>query len=131
MSEAIRAESITKVYETGSVKLEVLKGIDLTIKEGEGLVRTEFEVDILAKDYYRLSQYAEAKIHKFRTEFYNKIYFDQFDYLDLYIVEVEFHSVTEAENFQLPELFQSLVIKEVTNECAWTNYSLAKNGKPE
>ena len=35
MSEPIRAEGITKAYGTGSVKLEVLKGIDLTVEAAE------------------------------------------------------------------------------------------------
>lgn len=35
MSERIRAEGLTKAYGAGSVKLEVLKGIDLTIEPGE------------------------------------------------------------------------------------------------
>jgi lipoprotein-releasing system ATP-binding protein len=35
MSELIRAEGLTKVYRSGSTQLEVLKGIDLTIKTGE------------------------------------------------------------------------------------------------
>jgi lipoprotein-releasing system ATP-binding protein len=35
MSEAIRAEGVTKVYGVGSVRLEVLKGIDLTVNVGE------------------------------------------------------------------------------------------------
>ncbi len=35
MSEAIRAEGISKSYGTGSVRLEVLKGIDLSIRAGE------------------------------------------------------------------------------------------------
>lgn len=35
MSEAIRAEGIAKSYGTGSVKLEVLKGINLTIGAGD------------------------------------------------------------------------------------------------
>lgn len=35
MSERIRAEGLTKAYGTGGVKLEVLKGIDLTIEPGE------------------------------------------------------------------------------------------------
>ena len=35
MSEPIRAKGITKVYKAGSVKLEVLKGIDLTVEKKE------------------------------------------------------------------------------------------------
>jgi lipoprotein-releasing system ATP-binding protein len=35
MNEPIRAEGITKVYASGSVKVEVLKGINLTIEAGE------------------------------------------------------------------------------------------------
>ena len=35
MSERIRAEGLTKAYGTGGVRLEVLKGIDLTIEPGE------------------------------------------------------------------------------------------------
>jgi len=35
MSEPIRAKGVTKVYEVGSVKLEVLKGISLTVEKGE------------------------------------------------------------------------------------------------
>ena len=35
MSERIRAEGLTKAYGTGGIKLEVLKGIDLTIEPGE------------------------------------------------------------------------------------------------
>jgi lipoprotein-releasing system ATP-binding protein len=35
MSERIRAEGLTKAYGTGGIKLEVLRGIDLTIEPGE------------------------------------------------------------------------------------------------
>jgi lipoprotein-releasing system ATP-binding protein len=35
MSEIISAEGLTKVYRSGRTQLEVLKGIDLTIKKGE------------------------------------------------------------------------------------------------
>jgi lipoprotein-releasing system ATP-binding protein len=35
MSEMIRAEGLTKTYRSGKAKLEVLKGIDLTIEKGE------------------------------------------------------------------------------------------------
>ena len=38
MSERIRAEGLTKAYGSGSVKLEVLKGIDLTIEAGQMVV---------------------------------------------------------------------------------------------
>jgi lipoprotein-releasing system ATP-binding protein len=38
MSEPIRAEGVTKAYGSGSVRLEVLKGIDLTIESGELVV---------------------------------------------------------------------------------------------
>ncbi|MBI5116376.1 ABC transporter ATP-binding protein [Candidatus Poribacteria bacterium] len=35
MSELIRAEGLTKTYRSGKAKLEVLKGIDITIEKGE------------------------------------------------------------------------------------------------
>ncbi len=35
MSELLRAEGLTKVYRSGNVALEVLKGIDLSIESGE------------------------------------------------------------------------------------------------
>lgn len=133
----IRTDIICQYYITPNARVRRTNGDHtLTIKSGEGLVRSEVEFDILAKDYTQVSKMGLPQIIKYRTEFHGRMFLDQFVKAELsssflYILEVEFVSTSDAEVFELPELFKDLVITEVTNDPEWSNYSLAKNGMPK
>ena len=103
------------------------------IKKGSGLVREEIENEI-SKDEYK-----EAKalnfggvIKKERIKFRideNKLELDIFygKLKGLSILEVEFLSLKEAQNFKMAKLLTPYIIKEITNEPIYTNGALSKS----
>lgn len=103
------------------------------IKKGTGLVREEIENEISKEEY----QEAKALnlggiIKKERLKFIidnNRFELDIFhDKLKgLSILEVEFISLKDAQNFKMPKVLTPFVIKEITNEPIYTNGALSKS----
>ena len=128
-----KKSKILQAYVEGGEKELRVRSIDgerffLTEKIGKGLVREENEKEI-SKDefilYYNLSK--GKKLQK--TRYYYPIE-NLVAEVDIYkgskgnwgVVEVEFSSKKEAENFQVPSWFG----KEVTDNPKYKNFNLAK-----
>ena len=103
----------------------------LTVKCGEGLVRTEIEVKIDPQQYTDLKKASIGTVEKQRfvtstnpqmeiDEYFGKLY-------GLYVVEIEFANQEEAEKFVAPGWFG----REVTEDKAYKNKNLALKGFPK
>ena len=114
------------------IRLKNKKGVVkhyLTIKAGEGLTRTEVEVEITKAQFDELARTTNRKVFKTRivtTECYElDIYHGQLD--GLLTVEKEFRTIEEAERFTPPEWFG----KDITEDKRYKNKNLATHGIPE
>ena len=105
----------------------------LTVKQGQGLSRTEVEVDLSEEQFNTLWPITQnSRIEKIR---YSIPYQDRIIELDVYkgglaghcLVEVEFDSGEAASIFQLPEWFG----EDVTADERYKNKNLAQNGWPQ
>lgn len=102
--------------------------------EGGGLSRDEFEIEITADDYARLSGKADGrKICK--TRFYVPDGIGHIMEIDIFkgelsglaYMEIEFASDDEAISYTAP----AWVLKDVTNDHRYKNAALARYGFPE
>ena len=106
------------------------------IKQGTGGVREEIEEEVSRKVYKRnLKKRIGRSIKKIRYlfkvdnyEYSIDVYKKPFD--ALYIMEVEFVSITAYEHFVLPSILKAYVKKEVTEDEAYKNKNLALFGLP-
>ncbi len=104
-----------------------------TIKKGHGLEREEKEKEVSKKAYLlALKQKEGFIIYKKRVSFQYENYtleIDVFeDYLKgLYILEVEFPSVNEANKFNFPRFLQKYLIEEITQKSVFNNKALSLN----
>lgn len=110
----------------------------LTKKQGKGIQRKEYEQPISKAAYEILKELSEVGLEKNRVYIYSK---GQLDYsIDIYnnfhkkegkgnivIIEKEFDSLAEANNFQPPTWFGV----EVTDKEEYKNQSIARFGFPE
>lgn len=101
----------------------------LTVKVGEGMVRTEVEVEISKTQFYDLARTTNRKVFKTRivTEegFEMDIYSGKLD--GLVTVEKEFKTIEEAEKFIPPDWFGD----DVTEDNRYKNRNLAIHGIPK
>lgn len=113
----------------GSRKEEVT----LTIKSGKGIERTEVEIPMEIDRYDALkSQAIGHVIKKTRTTLTgikNPISIDKYNMEGnpmngMMVAEVEFDTIDEANNYQVPSLFGA----EVTEDERYKNKNLAANG---
>ena len=102
-----------------------------TIKEGEGVVRREYEEVISKEEFLEALEKKEGNIIKKRRYIVNlnnkKFEFDAFrGYLKgLNFLEVEFDSIKEANSFQIPKNIKKIIIDEVSTILHFTNKALA------
>ena len=95
----------------------------MTAKAGEGLIRTEVEVEISKKEYVALKRYSNGRnIAKKRYTTKDHFMIDVFEDKNIpNIVEVEFPNEDYANKFTPPEWFG----EEVTNNINYSNKMLA------
>ena len=114
------------------VRDEVERGQTLTVKSGSGAVRTELEWSIEAPQFEAAWAITEdRRVHKTRYRMDVGARTAEIDVfhgsLDgLVLVEVEFSSMGELEEFEPPEWFGD----EVTEDDRYANASLAVHGAP-
>ncbi|MFD2670016.1 CYTH domain-containing protein [Marinicrinis sediminis] len=96
-----------------------------TIKQGFGMTREEFELKLLPEIYEQLlASLGKIPLQKTRTtlawETY-KLEIDEYHQYDMQVVEVEFDSVEQAEQFQPPPWFGNEVgvEEEYRNKTMW------------
>ena len=103
-----------------------------TVKRGSGLVRIEDEERIpksLFEEALRRNRGGVIRKERFVFEIDGVAYeLDSFKkpLKGLNILEVEFKSESEAKSFALPELFESVVAAEVTDNPDFTNGAISK-----
>jgi CHAD domain-containing protein/CYTH domain-containing protein len=106
------------------------RGCFRTFKSGEGLVRLEKEEDVPCEEY---SFYlARRNGHEIRKKRYNFEYDGRIYELDrfggmlkgLWILELEFEDVEDAEHFLLPDIFDHVLVAELTGIKEFNNSSL-------
>jgi len=105
-----------------------------TIKKGSGLIREEYEEFVDRDEYLKYRKSASNILKKSRYIFDigdNRFELDEFKgkLKGLNILEVEFEDEKSAEEFNLPELFDNIVISEVTEDIRFTNGYLSKHMK--
>lgn len=104
-----------------------------TIKSGEGLVRTEIEKEVKKKEYLQHRKRSLGRIitkNRFVFEYEGDIYeLDIFkgSLKGLSYLEIEFSDESKANAFQLPKIFEPLLIAEVTYDRAFNNSSLSNS----
>lgn len=103
-----------------------------TVKMGEGLSRTEIEIELSPDQFDRLWPYTEGRrVSKTRYTFPVGDYTAELDRFEgnlegLLMVEVEFASVEDALGFAPPDWFG----RDVTNDKRYKNKHLAAHGIP-
>jgi len=137
--EARNEQLIKQFYLPNNLRIRIIDNVGtpdsiktakITYKEGTGLVRTEEEEDITLWIANKLAELAEfepitKRRHKYRFE---EMIIDFFfhNLQELTIAEKEFKSEHEARRYSLPYVIEELVIREVTNDPRYSNYSLAR-----
>ncbi len=107
-----------------------------TVKRGEGLVREEYEEEVNKEEFLKALLKKEGRVvYKNRYVVkYNNLDFELDEFLNnlkgLNILEVEFQNENEASSFILPDIFKSLVIKEITSFREFSNKALSKSSYP-
>jgi CHAD domain-containing protein/CYTH domain-containing protein len=103
-----------------------------TVKKGGGLVREEYEEDVSYEEYISQMRHSRGGILKktrylFRMDGY-LFELDSFaGELDgLNMLEVEFDSIEDAENFSPPPLLKRIILSDVTGEGRFTNGAISK-----
>jgi len=105
------------------------------IKKGSGLVREEIEEDISKSSFLEAkSLNLGAIIKKERFKFIidgNRFELDIFkdNFKGLAILEIEFKNLKEAQNFKMPTVLKSRIVKEITNESIYSNGALSRSNK--
>ena len=129
--ESIKGEEIIQGYLSYEPEIRIRKRDSkyyLTKKSIGSLVRNEEETQINELTYNILSSLVKDKLEKTRyiVKINNKLKAEldiyQGKLKGLYIVEVEFNSINEANNFIIPPWFG----EEITNNQEYKNQNLAK-----
>ena len=108
-----------------------------TIKHGTGASRDEEEIGISEKEFQKeFENRIKAPIRKNRYMFYfeGKEYsIDVFKkaFTGLYILEIEFPSMEDFEQFRLPPILEAHVIKDVSFDESFKNKSMVLHGRPQ
>lgn len=103
-----------------------------TIKKGEGISRTEIEIELSAEQFEQLWPYTDGRrVSKIRYTLPVGSHTAELDRFEgnlkgLLMVEVEFGSLQEAERFEPPDWFGD----EVTEDKRYKNKHLAAYGIP-
>lgn len=104
-----------------------------TVKAGNGLEREEFELEVSKEEFENnIPNKVGNVIRKKRYTSNDGLEFDEYLSPILkgkYILEKEFNSTEEAQNFVLPEFIK--IIKEVTHDKNYKNKNIALSGFPE
>jgi lipoprotein-releasing system ATP-binding protein len=120
MSEPIRAQGVTKVYRIGSVRLEVLKGIDFTVQKGElvaihgpsgvGKSTLLHILGTLDRPTNGILKYGDLSIHKLSDRMLANLRNEQIGFIfQFYHLLPEF---TALENVLLPAMLKGTRPKE-------------------
>ena len=102
-----------------------------TIKSGEGLVRQESEKEVTKKEYKEHRERSSGRIiTKDRYTFEYEDYVYEMDIfkgsLDgLCYLEIEFSDEEAAKAFNLPQIFEKLLVTEVTFDKSFNNSALS------
>lgn len=96
-----------------------------TVKLGSGLKRLEIEEETTAQVFRALWRLTRGKrIRKVRYVVDERWEIDRFLGFDLVLAEIEL--VTEEEPVQVPQWLASVLVREVTGDIRYTNFSLAR-----
>lgn len=104
-----------------------------TIKSGEGMVREEKEFEVSPEEYQARRAEALGRIitkNRYTFEYKKNIYeLDSFKgtLKGLCYLEIEFSDETSAHAYSLPEIFEKLVVAEVTFDNAFNNAALSNS----
>ncbi|MDM5271940.1 CHAD domain-containing protein [Sulfurovum sp. zt1-1] len=104
-----------------------------TIKTGEGMVREEKEFEVSQKEYEEHRSHALGRI--ITKDRYTFLYQDNTYELDIFkgslkglcYLEIEFSDKQSADDYQLPEIFGQLLVREVTFDNAFNNSALSNS----
>ena len=108
-----------------------------TIKHGTGASRDEEEVEISEKKFQKkFEDRIKEPIRKNRYMFHfeGKEYsIDVFkkDFKGLYMLEIEFPSMEDFEQFKLPPILKAHVIKDVSFDESFKNKNMVLHGRPK
>ena len=108
-----------------------------TIKDGTGASRDEEEVEISEKKFQKkFKDRIKEPIRKNRYMFHFKgkeYSIDVFkkELKGLYILEIEFSTMEDFEQFELPPILKAYVIKDVSFDESFKNKSMVLHGKPQ
>lgn len=108
-----------------------------TYKKGKGIARVENEHDITKKEFKKAKEHIVGSlIRKDRYLFKINnlpcnidIYKD--DLYGLVVLEIEFLTLQDAQNFIIPTFLQKHILKEITQDDEYKNKNLALFGNPE
>ncbi len=106
-----------------------------TIKRGKDLAKEEIEKEITKKSYKKCKEKRVGKIlKKKRLEFKVGGYLYQIDIFkgklkNLRILEVEFSSIKKAQEFEVNNFLNNLIIEEITQKIEFSNSFLSKKLK--
>lgn len=104
-----------------------------TIKSGEGMVREEKEFEVSQKEYEAHRSQALGRIitkDRYTFEYQGNTYeMDRFKgtLKGLCYLEIEFSDEESAYAYKLPEIFEKLLVTEVTYENAFNNSALSSS----
>lgn len=122
---AIDEEQEVRVRKIEPCQPEGKKTYTHTIKTGNGLQRKEVEVEITSSIYEQLlakSRIIPLKKERIRAKWNDLVVeIDRYDQVDLIVVEVEFQSLDEAEQFTPPSWFGEEIPPgaEYSNKKIW------------
>ncbi len=110
-----------------------------TTKFGQGTQRKVFKRPILKPEYDKLLEKRDGEVILKEREslqdkyMKGKVVIDRFkEHLSgLVFVEADFESLDDAEKFELPGFLQQNGVKDITEDKAYSNRSLALYGRPE
>jgi len=101
-----------------------------TVKSGNGMVRLEEEQIIPETEYFRHKKELtgqEIVKTRYRFEYESREYeLDRFEnqLKGLWILEIEFDDMQDAQRFALPDIFADLTIGEITEDARFNNSAL-------
>jgi CYTH domain-containing protein len=99
----------------------------LTYKTGKGLQRDEYESIIDSKTYDILSEIqVNYRLHKTRYTLHTGEEIDIFKERQLCLLEKEFNSKEDADNYNIPNILSEFVEEEVTYDATYKNKMIAK-----
>lgn len=139
----VKAQHLSQVYLPDNLRLRLYSSDAIeaeaivTLKTGHGLVREEKETQIpLWLAYTMIKSKTTEPLFKWRYQVSwawgiegTTIDVFQKNLDSLILAEREFESVDQANNYVLPREIRTFVIREVTHDSRYENYSLARTQK--